>query len=54
VTELTEAECGWMIQMAEEQGLCPNCFHTLECCADKCASPNDMTHKCVSRPEEKP
>lgn len=47
--ELTIEEYETLMQIAERDGLCCNCFHTLACCAGKCNSPNSMEHECLSR-----
>ena len=36
MTELTLEECDELNRIAEENGLCSNCFHTLACCDRTC------------------
>jgi hypothetical protein len=47
VTEISFEEYEMMMEIAERDGLCPNCFHTLACCDGKCKHDESMEHVCA-------
>lgn len=47
MTDIYSKEYADLMQLAEDYGLCCNCFHTLECCGGKCPQILDMEHICL-------